>query len=418
MAVLIGEVIAQADAVVVGLGHAPSTMWQYRWAWSQIEEYCSGQGVPELSDEVVASFLTFVAAEHRAGRLKDWKRKLLRRAALVLSEVSRTGTYVWRVSPVRNRNDGLDPVLGRVQDQFERWLTGQGLAVATAELYATVSRTVLAWLPERGVTDVGRLTGADVSAAVIFLGGRYRPGSMRTVMTALRVLCRFLEVSGACTGLSRAVPSVFSRRVRAVSVLPAQSVAKVVAAPDPATAMGRRNRAMLLLAARTGLRPSDIADLRLVDIDWRLSQITVTQHKTVTVVSLPLLADVGAAIAEYLQHGRPSVSAGEDHVFLRTQAPYVALASSDLYHVAAAAFARVGTASSSGMGRGMRVLRASLATRMLENDTPLPVISQALGHRGIDSAKHYLGTDEDRMRACCLDFTGIEPVALAGPVQS
>jgi len=60
----------------------------------------------------------------------------------------------------------------------------------------------------------------------------------------------------------------------------------------------------------------------------------------------------------------------------------------------------------------MRVLRASLATRMLEQDTSLPVISQALGHRGIDSAKHYLGADETRMRQCCLDFAGIEPTAV------
>jgi integrase len=56
-------------------------------------------------------------------------------------------------------------------------------------------------------------------------------------------------------------------------------------------------------------------------------------------------------------------------------------------------------------------LRASLATRMLENDTPLPVISQALGHRGIGTARHYLGAEETRMRACCLDFAGIAPRA-------
>jgi site-specific recombinase XerD len=55
------------------------------------------------------------------------------------------------------------------------------------------------------------------------------------------------------------------------------------------------------------------------------------------------------------------------------------------------------------------VLRASLATRMLEDGTVLPVISQALGHRSIDSAKHYLAGDEQRMRQCCLDFAGIAP---------
>lgn len=195
-----------------------------------------------------------------------------------------------------------------------------------------------------------------------------------------------------------------------MSVLPADSVAALVASPDPGTPVGRRNRAILLLAARTGLRPGDIAGLRLADIDWRHARITVTQRKTATVVTLPLLADVGTAIAEYLLHGRPG-GTDDDHVFLRSQAPYVALASADLYHVAASAFARTESATQAGTGRGMRVLRASLATRMLENDTPLPVISQALGHRGIGTATHYLAADERRMRACCLDFAGIAPRA-------
>ncbi len=408
MGVSVGEVIARADAVVTGLGHAPSTLWQYRWAWSQVEMFCSRRDVAEFTDEVAASFLQSVTDEYREGRIKDWKHGLLRRAVLVLCEVASTGTYAWQVFRATHANDGLDPALRPVQEQFEQWLTGQGLAPATAGLYATVSRKVLGWLPERGVTDVRRLTAGDVSAAVVFLGASYGPGSMRTVVTALRAWCRFLDDTGRCAGRSPAVPTVSSRRVRTVAVLPAEQVQQVVAAPDPATPVGRRNRAMLLLAARTGLRPSDVAGLRLADIDWRQGRITVTQHKTGTMLVLPLLADVGAAIAAYLLHDRP-VGALDAHVFLRCQAPHVAFACSDVYHVSAGAFARAGTATGGDTGRGMRVLRSSLATRMLGQDTPLPVISQALGHRGIDSAKHYLTADEARMRQCCLDFTGIEP---------
>ena len=408
MGVPVSELVTRAEAVVSALGHAPSTLWQYRWAWSQIELFCCQREADELTDELVASFLGFVEAEYRQGRLKEWKRKLLRKAMLVLSEVAQTGTYTWSVSRVRHPNDGLDATLRQVQEQFEQWLKSQGLATATQDLYAVVARKVLAWLPERGITNVGQLSPSDLSAAVVFLGGSYRPGSMRTVVTALRVLCRFLEGAGARAGLARAVPTVFARRVRSVTVLAAPVVEQVVNSPDPATPIGRRDRAMLLLAARTGLRPGDIARLRLSDVDWRQGQITVTQHKTATVVTLPLLADTGTAIAEYLLQDRPP-DTGDDHVFLRSQAPYVALRSTDLHHVAATAFARTPTASTGVPGHGMRVLRASLATRMLEQETPLPVIAGALGHRGIESAKHYLAGDETRMRQCCLDFAGIEP---------
>ena len=409
----VGGVVGRADDVVAGLGHAPSTLWQYRWAWSQFESFCSREGADQVTDGVVASFLRFVAEEQRQGRIKDWKRRLLRKSALVLAEVAVTGSYRWRQSRRSHPNDVLNVAFRPIQEQFEEWLGRQGLAAATRELYATVSRTVLAWLPERGVSAIEGLSHADVSAAVVFLGSRYQAGSMRTVVSALRVLCRFLEDAGCRPGLSAAVPAMFARRRRSVAVLAADRVDELVNSPDPATPQGLRDRALLLLAARTGLRPVDIVGLRLADIDWRQGQITLTQHKTGTVLTLPLLADVGDAIAGYLLHGRPA-GAADEHVFLRTQAPFTALSPvNDLYHVAARAFARTRIPAQGGAGRGFRVLRASLATRMLEGDTPLPVISGALGHRGIDSAKHYLAADEERMRACCLDFTGIEAAAMS-----
>jgi integrase len=407
----IESLIVQADAAISGLGHADSTLGQYRWAWSQFESHCSREGIDELTDDVVASFVQIVTSEHREGRLKDWKRKLLRKSVLVLAEVAWTGAYQWKLSRTVHPNDALSDVFRPVQEQFEAWLEGQGLAVATRNLYATVSRTVLAWMPERGVTDISGLSAADVSAAVVFLSSSYRRGSMRTVVTALRVLCRFLEHSGRCSGLSRAVPGQVSRCVGPVGVLPAERIEELTKSPDLATRAGRRDRAMLLLAARTGLRPVDIVGLRLRDIDWRQGQITAIQHKTATTLTLPLLADVGDAIADYLLRSRPA-GAMDDHVFLRAQAPFTALSpSSSLYYVAARAFARTGSdpRCDTDTGRGFRVLRASLATRMLTDGTPLPVISGALGHRGTDSVKHYLSADEKRLRQCCLDFAGIEP---------
>jgi integrase/recombinase XerD len=408
MGVSVGKVIARADVAMDEFGHAPSTRMQYRWAWSRFDTFCRARDVVVFSDEMAVLFLDFVTDEFRAGRFKQWKYKLLRKGVLVLREVAATGSYTWSVARTAEINDVLDPKVRQVQQRFETWLRGRSLAPATADLYATISRAVLGWLPQHGVVDVRKLSAADVSAAVVFLGSSYRPGSMRTVLTALRVWCRFIETDGGRSGLWRAVPSHAARTTRPAAVLTAADVDRLLVTPDTATPTGRRDRAILLLAARTGLRPSDIAGLRLGDIDWRAGRITVTQHKTDVLVTLPLLADVGAAIAGYLLDGRPADARG-DRVFVRAQAPHVALASSDLHYVAARAFARSGVTAHGGAGHGMRVLRASLATRMLQADTPLPVIAGTLGHRGIDSAKHYLAADEERLRACCLDFTGIAP---------
>lgn len=409
MSVAIRDLIVQTEAATKVLGHAPSTRWQYQWAWTQFEEFCSQAGVDEFSEDAVESFLVFVAEEHQQGRMRDWKRRLFRKAVLVLAEVARTGSYQWKLSRPIHPNDALDARFRPVQEQFEQWLDGQGLAVATRNLYATVSRTALAWLPTNGATNPGKLSGQDVAAIVVFLGERYRPESMRTVLTAVRVLCRFLEESAGCTGLSRAVPRAYSRRSGTVHVVSAQHLVEWVNSTDMNTPVGRRDKALLLLAVRTGMRPVDMVGLRLADIDWRQGRITFTQHKTGTMLTLPLLADVGEAISDYLLNDRPA-DAGDDHVFLRSQAPFTALApSNSLYHVAATAFARTETGPPERTSRGFRVVRASFATGMLQRGTPLPVISGALGHRVLDSSKHYLAGDEDRMRTCCLDFAGIEP---------
>lgn len=409
MGISISELVSRADAATAGLGHAPSTRMQYRWAWSQLERLCAREGFAELTEDVVAFILQFVATEHREGRFKEWKRKLLRKAVLVLAEVAVTGSYQWKLSREVHANDALDVVFRPVQEQFEVWLGGQRLAVTTRNLCATVSRTVLAWLPERGVDRVRDLSGVDVSAAVVFLGGRYRPESMGTALSAVRVLTRFLEEVLGCTGLSRAVPAVRVRHSAVVRVLPAEQIDELIDTASLSTPSGLRDRALVLLAARTGLRPVDMVGLRLGDIDWRAGRITLTQHKTGTVLTLPLLADVGDAIADYLLHGRPQ-GVADEHVFLRSQAPFTALSpSNDLHHVSSRALSRLQVAAPEGMGRGFRVLRASFATRMLQDGTSLPVISGALGHRSIDSAKHYLAGDDQRMRECCLDFAGIEP---------
>ncbi|WP_104130438.1 hypothetical protein [Cryobacterium sp. N21] len=94
----IDELILQADSAMSGLGHAASTTMQYRWAWSQYARFCSEQAVTTFTDEVVASYLQFVATQFRDGHMKEWKRKLLRKAALVLEEVARTGSYRWALS--------------------------------------------------------------------------------------------------------------------------------------------------------------------------------------------------------------------------------------------------------------------------------------------------------------------------------
>ena len=127
MSVSLDDLIVKADDAITAQGSAPSTLMQYRWAWSRFKSYCSDDGEEVFTQEDAESFLRLVAAERRAGRYKAWKAKLLRRAVRVLGEVATTGSYQWHLSRRSHPNDGLDEVFRPIQEHFESWLKDQGL---------------------------------------------------------------------------------------------------------------------------------------------------------------------------------------------------------------------------------------------------------------------------------------------------
>jgi len=167
---------------------------------------------------------------------------------------------------------------------------------------------------------------------------------------------------------------------------------------------GKRNYLILLLAARLGLRSSDICNLKFENIQWENNIILIEQVKTGRTLELPLLADVGNAIIDYLRYGRP-VSA-EPYILLTSNLPYRKMQPSATFCVVTSAFKRAGV-NISNKKHGAHALRHSLAARMLEGQTMLPVISEVLGHEKTDSSMYYLRIDINSLSACVLDVPSV-----------
>jgi len=151
-------------------------------------------------------------------------------------------------------------------------------------------------------------------------------GAVKSCVTALRMFLRFLIAEGQCAvGLDAAIPTVAHWRLASLPrYLPPKDVERLIASCDRASAVGRRDRAILLLLARLGLRAGDIVYLRLNDIDWKDTSIQVCGKGRRT-TRLPLSQEVGQAIVAYLKKGRPRTNA--DTLFIRCRAPYCAFAS-------------------------------------------------------------------------------------------
>jgi integrase len=207
------------------------------------------------------------------------------------------------------------------------------------------------------------------------------------MVTRLRALLRFLHVEGEIDhALADGVPSVAGWRLAGlVRALDSRSVARLLASCDRRTRVGRRDFTIIILLSRLGLRAGEVAALELVDIDWRAGEIMI-RGKGSRQERLPLPADVGEALASWLERGRPR--RGSVFVFTRLRAPYVALSSGAVSQLVRRASVRAGLPAV-----GAHRLRHTAATEMLRAGGSLTEVGQVLRHRGLDVTSIYAKVD-------------------------
>jgi integrase len=208
------------------------------------------------------------------------------------------------------------------------------------------------------------------------------------------------------TDLSQAVtcPRIY-RLSSPPQIFEKATVEKLVRSVDRSTALGKRDYAMLLLAARYGLRSSDIRKLRLQDIRWREQRIVLIQSKTQQLLELPLLPDVDHALAGYLRHGRPVCDARE--IFVRHKRPIAPFGPRNSHWDVMARALRSSGIMNRGPRQGFHRLRHSLATHLLDGGVPLEVISDILGHSSVDTTRRYTQVALIGLRSVALSETEV-----------
>lgn len=283
-------------------------------------------------------------------------------------------------------------------DRYVAYLrTERGLAENSILVYAPCVRAFL----EHRVAMAGELAldRLDTETIRTFLLDRvaHRSSeSIRLLSVALRSLFRFLFLCGKIgRDLSAAVPMVRKYQQSGVPVvLSPDEVERVLDATDRSTPRGRRDYAVLLLLARLGLRASEIVSLKLGDVLWRTGEIVV-RGKGPRRDHVPLLADVGDAVARYLREDRGSTASR--CVFLRLIPPHVGLASScAIDHIVRLALARAGIGSSPR--RVAHLFRHSLATRMIRHGASMMEIAEVLRHRSHVSTAIYAKVSFETLR--------------------
>lgn len=229
-----------------------------------------------------------------------------------------------------------------------------------------------------------------------YLAGRskeYQPASLRQIAGVLRQFLRFAQQQGwIIKPLSLAVPAIAGRNHELAAYLSQPQLQLLLKSWDRRTAQGRRNVAIGLCLARLGLRSSEVAALRLEDVDWRQGILRVTDSKNARTTQLPLPNEVGRSMAAYLRAGRPPCS--HRQVFVLHQ-PVRPMNGQAISRVIACALRLCGI----HMPRpGAHLLRHTLASHLVQNGASLKEVADLLRHRHLSSTGVYAHLDIAHLR--------------------
>jgi site-specific recombinase XerD len=296
------------------------------------------------------------------------------------------------------------PHIDLIERHYRRFLLQErGLIEPTVDQYLPAVRRFLFHRFRNRKIRLKKLCPRDVRDFVLYDSSDRGRSSLQTATSALRSFLGFLFQRGRIPlNLAMAVPAVAGwRSSKLPRFLETAHVARLLRSCDRRRKLGKRDYAILLLLARLGLRAGEVVQLCLEDINWDSAELQV-RGKGAHVDRLPLLQDVGQAIADYLQRARPSCSSRR--VFVRVNPPYVGFADS----CAVSSMVRRGLARArlQPPHQGAHLLRHSLATGMLRGGASLSEIAQVLRHREAQSAEVYAKVDLIALRALAQPWCG------------
>ena len=387
----ISELVKECERYFASHCYTLSRIHRYKTMWQNgIMSYMRTNRITCYDREVGESFIRKRISPHVSPSERD-----IMRSVRVLSEFLETGDVSKK--SIKYRTVELPGEPGVCAQLFIAGKKRERRCEATLESYRLCLHYFITHLKRIGVESVPDITEEHILRFVSSL-----TNNRVCIASALRMFFRFLyaekktmkDLSCVLSGYK------FKKREKLPSVYGKEEVFQIEASVIRTSDVGKRDYALLLLASRLGLRASGIAQLTFSNLDWDRNVIRIEQHKTKKEIELPLLVDVGEAIISYLQNGRQQSALS--NVFLSARAPCRPMTG----NAVSTSIRQIIDKSGIPVGNrkhGSHSMRHSLAVRLLEEGTPLPVISESLGHTDSSCTGVYLKVHASGLRECALD---------------
>lgn len=384
------------------LGYSKASIKKYTQGLERLKQKLISSNICEFNPSVVDSYvkgLTEVAEYKDLSRHSKDKIRIVN----VLLEFTMTKRISFRIPKKKYNFNGE---IGLIMQEYFTHRRNQNNSEKTLDSIILYLSRLHQYLMDNQINNIIQIK-RDVLKGFINTLTLYSSSTLHCTLCALRGFLKFLFQSNYLTqDFSLFVPKDnYKRHAKLPTTYTENEVKNLIKSIDRANPKGKRDYAIILLAARLGLRSSDICDLKFENINWEENTVKLFQRKTCNPIELPLLVEIGNAIIDYLKYARPVSES--NYVFLHQTPKYTPLKSPTIHSIVTQYMKAAKIDNFSKKKHGPHALRHSLAGRLLENKTPLPVISEVLGHSNSESTKVYLSIDIETLRECALDVPSL-----------
>lgn len=383
----------------------PATIHFYEREWKKIQTFLMDEyGDTEYEMERGLKYLEKhynLVSRYNDGTLSQQRVQLLR-VVHMLEDYSLHRVLTRRYYASKNPlalAESFEPLFNEYAD----FLDSSELSVSTINHYKRISIVFMDYLAQRKIPSVEQLTMDICNSYLKTLAG-YSLKTVEQNVCGVRHFMRFLHSSGKIP-VDHAekihMPSI-SKSARIPSAWQEEELKAMLASIDRNSPTGKRDYAMIVLACVLGLRIGDIKNLRFKNFNWEEKKLSIIQHKTHKPLNLPLPDAVGWAVIDYIKNGRPHYYES-DVIFLKHMPPFDPIGDENHMQQQIVRYMRkAGIDQRSKKHSGFHSLRHSAGSMLLEMETPLPVITDILGHSDSNITAVYLKTDLQKLAECVL----------------
>ena len=403
--VTINELIVQVKKAMEEGGYSYNCIHLlYARYFRSIEIYYRKNGYVFYDPEVTEAYIKLQEDRQERGEIVAHYVHTIKLAARRLNEYFLTGE-IRILNTERGSRYVVNENNARLIDQFISW---KNYGPNTSDDVIWVVRRYLYFFEKQGHDSIDTVTVEEVRQYILKTAAEMKTSSLHNVLLYLKYFHIFLREEGiAAPDCVDLLSYKVCREMPIQGYVTDEELKAILDQVDLNTARGKRDYAMINLAATTGMRACDIIRVKLGDIDWRKGEIRFVQNKTGNTTYLPLINETGKALQDYILNARPSSACPE--IFLTNNPPLRAIMdASSVGDMFKRYQKKAGIRRTPFDGKGFHGLRRRLAKRLIESGTSLTTISQILGHTDIQSARQYLSLDTRNLKECALDFKGIE----------